>query len=86
MTAGEVVESSCHPDDVICLRVSSRRHMRRAVTAKRKCVSSCHAVTEEEIAPLTPEEKVWKDMQEDTMNGLLEANVRREMLALRDAK
>ena len=60
--------------------------MRRAVTAKRKCVSSCHAVTEEEIAPLTPEEKVWKDMQEDTMNGLLEANVRREMLALRDAK
>ena len=86
VTAGAVVESSCHPDDVICLRVSSRRHVRRAVTAKRKCVSSCHAVTEEETAPLTPEEKVWKNMQEDRLGSLLGANVRREMLALRDVK
>ncbi len=86
VTAEVLAENSCHPDDVICLKVSSRRHVRRSVTAKCKCASSRHAVTEEGSEPLTPEEKVWKDMQEDTLGSLLGANVRREVLALQDAK
>ena len=65
VTAETLAEDRCHPDDVICLRVSSRRHVRRSVTANHKCASSRHAVTEEESASLTSKEKVQEDTQEE---------------------